>query len=133
KPNTFSANFFDSAIFISTLHCIETAKEREKALSELFRVMKKNGEAMITVWKKEEMIKAWNNQKVIDLDFNVLTTKETFVNWKKGGVNYQRYYYFYDEKELENLLRKVGFKILKSIKQDSAHSNKNIVVYVQKK
>jgi len=114
----FKTSFFDAAVFISTLHCLETEKERKYALKELYRVMKKNSNAMISVWKR---------------GVNGLYGKEGLLNWKNKGVNYARYYYFYDEKELESLLKSVGFKIIKAEKQDSSHSNKNIVVYVQKK
>ena len=48
----FEDNFFSSAIFIATLHCIETAEKREKALRELFRVLEPGSEALITVWSR---------------------------------------------------------------------------------
>jgi ubiquinone/menaquinone biosynthesis C-methylase UbiE len=123
----FEDNFFDAAMFISTLHCIQSEKERTKALKELFRVMKKNSEAIITVWDKES-----NKQ------FEKIPAKEGLVNWKKDGVNYQRYYYFYQQDELEKLLKQIGFKILKIEKKDTKtlvgqHSKKNLIFYVQKK
>lgn len=120
----FESNFFDSAIFISTLHCILCENNRKKALEELYRVMKKGSIAMVTVWDKE------SNKLFMEKNL-----KEGFVNWEKEGVNYQRYYYFYDKKELEALLKKVGFKILKTESRNekaSKHSNKNIIVYVKK-
>ncbi len=119
----FKDNFFDAAIFISSLHCIEKKEGRKKALLELYRVLKKGGEAIITVWNKEQ------NELAKDLG-----AKEGYVNWKKDKVNYQRYYYFYDKKELEKLLRDTGFEIRESEKKDEAsrHSKKNLVFYVQK-
>lgn len=114
----FSGNFFDAAIFISTLHCIETKEQRKYALTELFRVMKKDAVAMISVWKR---------------GVNGLYGKEGMLNWKKDGINHARYYYFYDEKELKDLLKAVGFKILEAKQSNTPHSNKNIVVYAQKK
>lgn len=129
----FKSNFFDAAVFISALHCIEPSAEREKALRELFRVMKKNSEAMITVWRKDAMIEQWKNKKIMDFNFNYKDSKEMFVNWKKDGVNYERYYYFYDEKELESSLKKAGFKIIKpELKNDDFLSRKNIVFYIKK-
>ncbi len=114
----FSGNFFDAAIFISSLHCLKTSSARKYALKELFRVMKKDAVAMISIWKR---------------GINGLYGKEGMLNWKKDNINYARYYYFYDEKELKDLLKAVGFKILEAKSNDSTHSNKNIVVYVQKK
>ena len=117
----FEDNFFDAAVFISTLHCIEQSSDRKKSLEELYRVLKKGREAIITVWNK-------NHNELA----KKLQAREGFVNWKKDGVNYQRYYYFYDKKELENLLRKVGFKILDKKSSEVMHSKKNLVFYVKK-
>lgn len=116
----FKANFFNTAIFISTLHCIPEPEDRKNALKELYRVLKKGGEAMITVWNKEQNPIA---QK--------LGAKEGFINWKKEGYNFQRYYYFYEEDELRKLLKSVGFKILNKT-NEGKHSIKNIIFYVKK-
>jgi ubiquinone/menaquinone biosynthesis C-methylase UbiE len=119
----FENNFFDNAIFICVLHCIESSEERKKAVQELFRVLKPNAKAMISVWDKETM-KILKNTNA----------KEGFVNWKNNNHNYKRYYYFYDEKELKQLLESVGFKITKIKKsQDSGkHSRRNIIFYCEK-
>ena len=62
----FKDGFFDSAIFIAALHCIETAENREKALQELYRTLKEGGEAMITVWSRnEERIKRKPKESMI--------------------------------------------------------------------
>jgi len=45
----FKDNYFDYALFIAVLHHVEN---RDKALSELKRVLKKDGTALITVWNK---------------------------------------------------------------------------------
>jgi len=122
----FKDNFFDAAIFLSTLHCIETAEKREKALKELYRVMKKDSEAVITVWNKEK------NKKL-----EKIPAKEGYAIWRKDGVHYERYYYFYSKEELEDLLKKVGFNITSIETKEGKtlmgkHSNKNLVVYVKK-
>ncbi|MCX6749620.1 MAG: class I SAM-dependent methyltransferase [Candidatus Pacearchaeota archaeon] len=110
----FEDNFFDSAIYIATLHCIETESGRKKSIKELYRVLKSGAEAIITVWSK-------NHIKMIN------RKKESTVSWKKGSEKLQRYYYLYDKEELEELLRKNSFKIVKS-KEDE----KNIIVIVKK-
>ena len=46
----FSNNTFDWAISVATYHHIKGEKEREKALTELNRVLKPQGEAFLTVW-----------------------------------------------------------------------------------
>jgi len=123
---SFQDNFFDGAIFVSTLHCMPSPKSRENSLKELHRVMKKDSEALVSVWDKKE---TGNLEKT--------RTKEGNVIWKKDGKNYPRYYYFYDEKELSDILEKVGFKILKIVNKDSqtligSHARKNLLFYVKK-
>jgi len=118
----FEDNFFEVAICISTLHCIENEKNRKKTLEELYRVLKKDGEAMISVWNKD------TNDKLSELK-----TKEGYLNWQKDGKTYQRYYYFYDKDELQKLLQSIGFKVLKTrISGDEKHSKKNFIFYVKK-
>jgi len=118
----FEDNFFDAAIFISTLHCIDKPEKRIKSLEELHRVMKGGAEAMISVWDKDT-----NNR------LSELKAKEGYLNWQKDGKNYQRYYYFYDKEELVKILKKVGFKQIKTeIASDEKHARKNIIFYVKK-
>lgn len=117
----FKDNFFDSAIFISTLHCIESSEDRKKSLEELYRVMKKGSSIMITVWGKG----SYSKTKKIE-------GKEGIVTWKKDNVEYPRYYYLYDQEELENLLKEVGFKIIVPTDAVGKHSKRNIIVYVKK-
>jgi len=97
----FKKNFFDAAIFAATLHCLDSKKKRKKALQEMFRVLKPEGEAIISVWsRKQGRVKN--------------KPKESFIPWTINGKKYWRYYYLYDKRELESLLRETGFKILKS-------------------
>ena len=110
----FENNFFNSTIFIATLHCIETKEKRKKTLKELFRVLKPNSECLITVWSKK-------HPKLMK------HPKDATVSWKTKTEELHRYYYLYDKKELEELLKKVGFEII-SIKED----NKNIIAIVKK-
>jgi len=117
----FKDNFFDSAMFISTLHCIDTKEKRGKALKEIYRVMKPRAEAMISVWDK----KAKRN---IDSE-----AKEGFVIWRKDNKKLERYYYFYAKSELGKELKACGFKIIKKESSaESKYSRKNIIFYVKK-
>ena len=114
--------FFDVAIFFSTLHCIENETLRKKSLQELFRILKTGGEAMISVWDKNK-----------DENFKKIEVNAGFVDWKKDGVVYKRYYYAYDEDELVYLLKEVGFEILRIGEYgDGKHEKKNLVIYVRK-
>jgi len=121
----FEDNFFDCAIFISTLHCVEGEKAREKTLKELYRVMKKNAEVMISVWDRSR-----SRQK----EFGEIG-KEFYMDWKSQGKAFKRYIYLYDEKELEKEVKKAGFKVLAEevkLKIKDKHSKKNIILYCKK-
>lgn len=109
----FQDNFFDNSLYIATLHCIETHEKRKKSLQELFRVLKKGGKALIIVWSR--------NQKRIKNK-----PKETLIPWTVDEKKYSRYYYIYEQDELKQLLKKVGFKVIESIE------SKNIVITIQK-
>ena len=104
-------NFFDAAICVAAIHCVETKAKRESALKELYRVLKPGSKAEIEVWNKDSP----RYQKA---------KKEKYIAWREKG---KRYYYLYDDKELTELLEKVGFKIIKRI----SHSA-NLIFIVQK-
>jgi ubiquinone/menaquinone biosynthesis C-methylase UbiE len=107
----FKDDFFDSAVAIASLHCIEGKENREKAIKELFRVLKKGAEADIAVWNKDS--KKFKN-----------SPKEKYVRWKDKG---KRYYYLFDEKEIHELFKKTGFRI-----KEKFTPKKNIRFIVEK-
>lgn len=107
----FVKEFFDSSICIASLHCIKGKKNREKALRELFRVLKKNSEIQIAVWDKDS--KRFAKRK-----------KERLIAWRDKG---ERYYYLFNKEELKKILEKVGFKIIKEIPHTA-----NIIFIVKK-
>jgi tRNA (uracil-5-)-methyltransferase TRM9 len=96
----FKDNFFDTALFLAVLHCIESKKDRAETVKELFRVLKPGAKTIVTVWNKDSK---WFKNK----------PKEKYVGWRDKG---KRYYYLYEEKELHNLFKKIGFKLLKTKK-----------------
>jgi ubiquinone/menaquinone biosynthesis C-methylase UbiE len=92
----FKDNFFDSAIAIAVLHCIKGEKNREKAVKELFRVLKPGATVEIAVWNKNT--RWFKNSK-----------KERCVKWRDKG---ERYYYLFDADEVYNLFKSAGFKVV---------------------
>jgi ubiquinone/menaquinone biosynthesis C-methylase UbiE len=115
-------NSFNTILYVAILHVIRNKKNRKKALLELKRVMKKNGKAIITVWNKDQP--RFFKKK-----------KESYIPWKHKGKAYMRYYYLYDMKELERLLKSAGFKIVSitgSEKKAFDIFARNIVAVVRK-
>jgi ubiquinone/menaquinone biosynthesis C-methylase UbiE len=104
----FEDNFFDYAISISSLHCLNP-KNHEKTIKELYRVMKPNSKTLIGVWN-------FNSKR-----FNQKKGKEKLINWQDKG---QRYYYLFEEEEIHNLFEKTGFKII------STHNSEMMINFV---
>ena len=107
----YENEFFDFAICISALHCVKGLKNREKTIKELYRVLKKGGKAEIGVWNIKS--KRFKNSK-----------KEKYIRWTDKG---KRYYYLYDEKEVHNLFKESGFKII------STHNSEMMINFVVEK
>jgi len=119
----FKDIFFDYGLFIGSLHCLESEKERENALKEFYRVSKPNAEALISVWNSE------------DKRFNSLNNHgDVYMSWYENRTPYMRYYYLYKKQELLNLLKLVGFKILEFYKtrENDRFSKKNWILRVKK-
>ncbi len=101
----YEDEFFDYAICIALLHCVPRKKQRQKIINELFRVLKPQGEALISVWSR-------NSPRLKN------KAKECFIPWtiqnrEEGKEKQERYTYIYDKEEIEKSLKKAGFKVLK--------------------
>lgn len=120
----FADNSFDWAISVATYHHLQGRDNQLTALSELRRVLKPEGEAFITVWNRCQA-RFWFKKK------------EVAVPWRAGGQAVYRYYYLFTYRELEGLLKKAGFRILKSFPEHSYHLpikyfSRNICLLVKK-
>ena len=98
----FSDEFFDAVLFYAVLHCVDSSEKRKKTLEEIYRILKPGGEVFVSSWGgKQARLK--NNEK------------ECFVPWTlKNGEKFERYTYIFDLEELEELVKEVGFEIVKS-------------------
>ena len=92
---------FDWIIAVATYHHIKGNRQREAALNELRRVLKPGGEAFITVWNRWQP-RFWFQRR------NLL------VPWRSRDRTLYRYYYLFSRYELERLVKKAGFEVLKS-------------------
>jgi ubiquinone/menaquinone biosynthesis C-methylase UbiE len=119
----FPNNTFDWAISVATYHHIKGSEEREKAFIELKRVLKPEGEALLTVWNHGQ-------------PRFCLKSKEQQVPWKLKGETVYRYYHLFSYGELSKLLSKAGLKIInmspeKSYRCPIRHFSRNICVLVK--
>jgi len=120
----FPDGVFDWAISVATYHHIKGKKERQAALKELMRVLKPGGEAFITVWNRWQP-RFW------------FGGKEVAVPWRTKDETLYRYYYLFSYPELERLVKRAGFQVLKSSPENSYHYplkffSRNICLLVRK-
>lgn len=110
----FGDNYFDAVLCHAVLHCIETPKKRKKTLEEIYRVLKKDGVALISSW-------GMNSPR--------LKEKEGYVSWtiKEKEEKQMRYTYVFDLNELVYLCKEIGFEIVESWEE------RNVNVIVRKK
>ena len=101
----FAAETFDWALSVATYHHLKR-DGTAIALGELHRVLKPGGEAFITVWNR------WQSR------FR-LRGREAAVPWRTGNEVLYRYYYLFTYPELEGLVKRAGFRILKSFPESS--------------
>ena len=123
---SFPPNFFDKIYSISVLHNIPSKKFQLQYLKEARRVLKPEGLLILRVWdfwrRKVapklllkytflKLIGRGNGRALSKLDF-----KDIFVPWKnsKGKILIQRYFHCFTKRELEELVKKAGFKIKES-------------------
>ena len=97
----YADGFFDWAIVVATYHHIEDNEGRLQALRELKRVLKPGGEAFITVWNKWQP-RFWFKKKDI------------LMPWKSKDKTLYRFYHLFSYGELESIIRKAGFEVVKS-------------------
>ena len=130
---SFAGSFFDKVYGIAVLHQIPSEKLRLKFLREVERVLKPKGLLVLTVWK------------LYRIDHLILTLKSYFMKMiNKSKLDYgdilipwgdkiERYYHFFSEKELRELIKKADFKLIESgvVKSDD-DDRQNIYIIAQK-
>jgi len=128
----FEAEFFNTTYSIAVFHHLPSQKHRQDVARELFRVIKKDGTIIVTVWnlwqKKyfKNILENWKN-KILGkskLDWNDCLI--SFTN--NEGVKFQRYHHAFTRRELKKLFESVGFETEKC----EVIEGRN-VVYVGKK
>jgi len=116
----FPNNFFDKIYNISVLQHIPSEEFRVQFLRETKRILRPEGLLILRVWdlwrrkKGRKLILRYTLLKLIGkskLDF-----RDIFLPWKdsRGKILIQRYLHCFTKRELENLVKKIGFKIKES-------------------
>jgi len=108
----FKDEVFKGALLFSVMNHFENPPWQE-----VKRVLKKDCKALLSVWNPEQE------------RFTGFPAKRVFyVDWKREGKVYKRYYHLFSLKELKERLRKQDFKILKTL-----DDTKNLSLIITKK
>lgn len=98
-----TSNLYDAIICIASFHHLDNYNTRLLALREMKRLLKPNGEILLSVWSIVQPAK----------------TKRTFneygdniVLWTKYNRIFERYYYIFKLEELEQLFITVGLTVV---------------------
>lgn len=118
----FTSNEFDHAVSVAVFYHIPSKELRQKALTEVYRVLKPGGQLYISVWyfwnkpKTLKQIFKYSLLKIIgksNLDFG-----DFYLDWKHGSgeKETERYCHAWTLWGLKRTLKKIGFKNLKVVK-----------------
>ena len=112
-------DIYDYTMCIAVIHHLDSEERRIKSIQELIRITKPGGKILIYVWAKEqEKFSHYKNNSIM-------------VPWKvvKTGEVYDRFYYLFENAELETLVEKsnTDVKII-----ESGYQRDNYYVIIQK-
>jgi len=100
----FDDNTYDYGMCIAMFHHLETASRREKALREMWRVLKPGGKLILSVWSIEQPKKTrrkFDHYGDTIVPYCDPDTKQT----------YNRYYYIFTIPEITDLFSRTNFKV----------------------
>ncbi|MBN1860801.1 MAG: methyltransferase domain-containing protein [Candidatus Thermoplasmatota archaeon] len=129
----FTADSFDAILFIASLHNIKGKDYRHQALTEVARVLKPQGTALISVWSR------WQDKYCKYFLKQLITRKREFgdieVCWRQHHLNVPRFYHLYAKGEFLRDLQSAGFQIQRceSVKICSKRFPDNYFALVRKR
>jgi len=109
----FETGFFNTVYSIAVFHHLPSQKYRREVANELFRVTKKDGRVVVTVWNLwqrkyfKNIVKNWQD-KILgksELDWNDCMI--SFTN--NQGLKFERYHHAFTKREIKNLFQCAGF------------------------
>ena len=82
-------------------------------ISEINRILKKDGEAIISVWSRWQDKFRQHFIKKCLTNVNRKEFGDIDIYWRQHGLNIPRFYHLYSKRELQNDIKKAGFDIIK--------------------
>ncbi|MHA2393288.1 MAG: class I SAM-dependent methyltransferase [Promethearchaeota archaeon] len=130
---------------IATIHHIKHKADRKELVSQINNILKKNGNIIITVWRKWQKkyrsyfvidgfrrkvsLEHREQQKIVGLEEH----GDRFIPWTLSGENrvYNRFYHFFSKNEIKRLLKVFEIKEFKIMGGPS--NNDNFFIFAKKK
>jgi len=122
----------DAVMCIASIHNIKGKYQRIQSLNEVFRILKKNGIALISVWSR------WQDRYRMHFLKQLIKREKEFgdidIYWRQNKLNIPRFYHLYSKGEFLNDLTKASFKIqqIQSVKLHSKLTADNYFAEVKK-
>lgn len=111
----FNDEFFNTIYSIAVFHHFPSKKYRQDWAKELYRVSRKSGRIIVTVWNLyqknyfKNILKNWVNKLLgrSDLDWS-----DCYISFTdNAGNKFQRFHHAFTKSEFRNLFKKAGFKV----------------------
>ena len=127
---------------IAVFHHLPSRELREESVNELYRLLKKDGIAIVTVWNlRSKKFFSWNNFWHAWLRIPGVENGDWgdyYVSWKSTGKIEDRYVHAFTLKEFKKLFKKKNWDVLNIGAYDkkgwmSAWEGRNLVVVLRKK
>lgn len=126
----------DGILFIASLHNIPKKRNRVHSLKETYRVLKRNGRMLLSVWNldKDFFYNRYDNVQLLNIDKSNLEPGDVFIFWNQDKLHIPRYYHLYEEDEIKDEVESVGFHIesLKRIRLASTNHPENYFLILKK-
>lgn len=106
----FKKGEFDVVYCIATFHHLPDEKSRVKSLQEMKRVVKPGSYIIMTNWN---LFSKTARQIMAKGKFEEIKPNDFIIPWlnQEGKILGKRYYHAFKLEELENLFKKIGFKL----------------------
>ncbi len=112
----FRDGSMDLLIYVASIHHLPFRRLRLKALEEAYRVLRRGGRILVTVWARYQL--SFMHRLLGNIVSRILGRIESIgdvmIPWRHRGENLYRYYHLYTLRELRRDLETVGFRVMES-------------------
>jgi ubiquinone/menaquinone biosynthesis C-methylase UbiE len=126
-------------LFVAAVHHLPTATERLKSMQETRRILFHGGRGVVTVWRKwqRRFARYFLGRHLrhllggkVDEDLG-----DIYIPWKSGhgATSVSRFYHLFSKRELEKLMSKSGFRIIKISKSSKKAGEGSFFTSIEKK